>query len=66
MEKVRAELAIFFVKKESARVTSDVIFIVCTLIDNSYDSSQSARGNLDSYSKIIGRFDSVHPFNLEQ
>ena len=35
MEKVRAELAIFFAEK--ARVTSDVIFIVCTLIDNSYE-----------------------------
>ena len=36
MEKGRAELAIFlFVEK--ARATSDVIFIVCTLIDNSYE-----------------------------
>ena len=36
MEKVRAELAIFFIE-ESARVTADVILIVCTLIDNSYE-----------------------------
>ena len=35
MEKLRAELAIFFFEK--ARVTSDVILIVCTLIDNSYE-----------------------------
>ena len=35
MEKVRAELILFSVKK--ARVTSDVIFIVCTLIDKSYE-----------------------------
>ena len=33
MEKVRAELAIFFL---NVRVTSDVIFIVCSLLDNSY------------------------------
>ena len=36
MEKVRAELA------ESARVTSDVAFVVCTLINNSYEP-KSAR-----------------------
>ena len=37
MEKVRAELAIFFVEKARAFNTSDVIFIVSTLIDSSYE-----------------------------
>ena len=35
MEKGRAALAILF--PEKARATSDVNFIVCTLIDNSYE-----------------------------
>ena len=35
MEKIRAELALFSVV--NARVASDVIFIVCTLKDNSYE-----------------------------
>ena len=38
MEKVRAELAIFY-DWDSLRVTSNVIFIVCTIIDNSYETT---------------------------
>ena len=49
MEKIPAELAIFF-RWESARVTSDVIFIVCTLIDNGYEPISD--GNLDNYGEI--------------
>ena len=52
MEKVGAELAIFFVEK--ARVLqSDVIFIVCTLVEKLIATSQPARGNLDSYCKNV-------------
>ena len=51
MEKLRAELALFSIKK--ARVTSDAIFIVCTLIDNQ-------RGHFDSYCNNIMVLQSSH------
>ena len=37
MEKVRAELAVFSIEKSTC-FTSDIIFIVCTLMDNSYEA----------------------------
>ena len=49
MEKVRAELAMFFVKK--ARALHLTSFLSSVLL-KTIATSQSARGNLDSYCKI--------------
>ena len=46
LPKLWAELALFSL--ESMHITFDAIFVVCTLIDK-IATSQSARGNLDSY-----------------
>ena len=48
MEKVRAELAIFFVEK--ARALHLTSFLLSVLLQT-IATSQSARGNLDSYCK---------------
>ena len=37
IEKVGAELVLFSIQFEKAHVTADLIIIVCTLIDNSYE-----------------------------
>ena len=50
--KSRSGIGNFF-RWESARVTSDVIFIVCTLAEKLIATSQPARGNLDSYCKNV-------------
>ena len=61
MEKVLAELAIFFVEKVRAlHLTS---FLLSPLLQT-IATSQSARGNLDSYCKIIINSDWFRAFSV--